>query len=165
MVLWRKDWADTVNQALESAGLDERIDHRSHAERGLDEHPTITEGVAARAIEAKGFVSDRCELNRQIQADNALIRELKALIAKLKAAARMTLSELAAALENIRGNIIALRYGQLQNRHTRQKAQEYLSKLKSVYGQFVSKHRELKASTAKLRALQKELAGCSVLTN
>ena len=57
--------------------MDERIDHRSHADRGLDEQPTIHEGVTARALEKHGIVSDRCELNWQIKADNALLRELK----------------------------------------------------------------------------------------
>ncbi len=41
LVLWRKAWADVVNLALEQAGHEERIDHRSHAERGPDEQPTI----------------------------------------------------------------------------------------------------------------------------
>ena len=40
---------------LERAGQEERIDHRSHAERGLDEWPTIHEGVVARALEKKDF--------------------------------------------------------------------------------------------------------------
>ncbi len=34
-------------------------------------------------MEKKGIVSDRCELNRQIKADNALLRELKDLVAML----------------------------------------------------------------------------------
>ncbi|WP_343277377.1 MobQ family relaxase, partial [Ligaoa zhengdingensis] len=43
LVLWRAAWADTVNAFLERSGREERIDHRSHAERGLDEQPTIHE--------------------------------------------------------------------------------------------------------------------------
>ena len=71
------------NRCLERAGREERIDHRSNAARGLDEIPTIHEGVAAQALERKGIISERCELNRQIRADNALLRELKAEIKKL----------------------------------------------------------------------------------
>ena len=44
-------------------------------DRGLTEQPTIHEGVVARALEKKGIISDRCEINRQIKADNALLRE------------------------------------------------------------------------------------------
>ena len=78
LVVWRKAWADTTNAHLERAGADARIDNRSHAARGLDEQPTIHEGVVARALEKKGIIADRCEINRQIKADNALLRELKA---------------------------------------------------------------------------------------
>ena len=66
------------NPIAERWNSEERIDHRSHADRGLTEQPTIHEGVAARALEKKGIVSDRCEINRQIKADNALLRELRA---------------------------------------------------------------------------------------
>ncbi len=53
LVLWRAAWADVTNRYLERAGIDQRIDHRSYAERGLDEQPTIHEGVVARALEKK----------------------------------------------------------------------------------------------------------------
>ena len=65
------------NRYLERAGREERIDHRSNAARGLDEQPTTHEGVTARALERKGMIADRCEINRQIKVDNALLRELK----------------------------------------------------------------------------------------
>ena len=77
LTAWREAWADVSNRYLERAGREERIDHRSYADRGLTEQPTIHEGVSARAMEKKGIISDRCEINRQIKADNALLRELK----------------------------------------------------------------------------------------
>lgn len=40
-----------ANRYLERAGREERIDHRSRAERGLLERPTVPEGIAARAME------------------------------------------------------------------------------------------------------------------
>lgn len=51
-----------TNRYLEQYGHDAHIDHRSHAERGLDEQPTVHEGVIARALEQKGIVSDRCDI-------------------------------------------------------------------------------------------------------
>lgn len=110
LILWRKAWADTTNLYLERAGADARIDHRSNAERGLDEQPTIHEGVTARAMEAKGLISDRCEINRQIKADNALLRELKAQAKKLMDAAKNTIPVLAEKLETLRQNMIIFRY-------------------------------------------------------
>ena len=110
LVLWRAAWADVTNHFLEQAGVQERVDHRSHAERGLDEQPTIHEGVAARALEQKGIISDRCELNRQIKADNALLRELKSLVKKLMDAVKNTVPAIAEAMETVRQKMIVFRY-------------------------------------------------------
>lgn len=88
-------WADTVNRCLERSGHEERVNHRSHAERGLDEQPTIHEGIAARALEKKGIISDRCEMSRQIKSDNALLRELKSLVKKLMDTVENTIPALA----------------------------------------------------------------------
>ena len=88
LVQWRKAWADVANRYLERYGYKERIDHRSHTERRLDEQPTIHEGVFARSLERQGVISDRCEINRQIKADNALLRELKAAVRKLAQAVK-----------------------------------------------------------------------------
>lgn len=110
LVVWRKAWADATNAHLERAGADAQIDHRSHAERGLDDQPTIHEGVVARALEKKGIISDRCEINRQIKADNALLRELKETIKKLMQAVKNTLPVMAEKLETLRQNMIIFRY-------------------------------------------------------
>ena len=110
LVLWRAAWADVTNRHLETAGHEERIDHRSHADRGLTEQPTIHEGVVARALEKKGIVSDRCELNRQIKADNALLRELKATVKKLMQAVKNTVPAIAEALEKLRSSILIFSY-------------------------------------------------------
>ena len=110
LVLWRAAWADVTNRHLETAGHEERIDHRSHADRGLTEQPTIHEGVVARALEKKGIVSDRCELNRQIKADNALLRELKTTAKKLMQAVKASVPALAEAMESLRANMVIFRY-------------------------------------------------------
>ena len=110
LVLWRAAWADTVNHCLERSGHEERVDHRSHAERSLDEQPTIHEGVVARAMEEKGIISDRCELNRQIKADNALLRELKLLVKKLMDAVKNTVPAIAEAMETVRQKMIVFKY-------------------------------------------------------
>ena len=110
LVQWRKAWADAANRYLERYGHEERIDHRSHAKRGLDEQPTIHEGVFARSLERQGVISDRCEINRQIKADNALLHELKAAVRKLAQAVKNTIPALAEAMERLRGNMIIFRY-------------------------------------------------------
>ena len=110
LAVWRAAWADATNRHLERYGHDERIDHRSNAARGLDEIPTIHEGVTAQALERKGVISDRCEINRQIKADNALLRELKAEIKKLATLVVRTVPAIAEGLEKLRSRVLIFCY-------------------------------------------------------
>lgn len=73
LVSLRKSWADECNKHLSQ---EDRIDHRSNAARGIDDIPTIHEGYAARAMEARGDVSERMEINRHIRLKNDLIHQL-----------------------------------------------------------------------------------------
>ena len=163
VVAWRAAWADAVNRTLERKGVEQRVDHRSHAERGIDEKPTVHEGASARRMEQMGFVADRCELNRQIRADNALIRELKSLIVKLMKAVKMTLAEIARAMETIRQNIIVFNYGLLHIRKRRGEAREYLSKANPAYDSYTDLAQKVADKEAERRALQTELAALPVL--
>lgn len=108
--IWRKSWADISNKYLELAKSENRIDHRSHKEREIDEQPTIYEGISARIIEKKGGVSERCELNRQIKEDNRILREIKKRIKKLTEAVKRTLPAVAETLEKLRSTMIHCRY-------------------------------------------------------
>ena len=149
LVEWRKAWADVTNRYLEQYGHDARIDHRSHAERGLTEQPTIHEGVVARALEKKGIVSDRCELNRQIKADNALLRELKDTVKKLLKAVKNSVPEIAEAMEKLRGNMIIFKYQLLHlgsNKHS----------IKQSLNLFRVEMAEYGAVTDKIKAKSKE---------
>ena len=110
LAAWRAAWADVTNRYLEHAGREERIDHRSNAARGLDEIPTIHEGAAAQALERRGIISARCELNRQIKADNTLLRELKAEIKKLAALVARAVPAIAEGLEKLRSLVLIFCY-------------------------------------------------------
>ena len=110
LAAWRAAWADVSNRYLERAGREERIDHRSNAARGLDEIPTIHEGAAAQALERRGIISARCELNRQIKADNTLLRELKAEIKKLAALVARAVPAIAEGLEKLRSLVLIFCY-------------------------------------------------------
>lgn len=72
---WRESWANHANAALERAGREERIDHRSHADRGLEEEPTIKEGWVARQMTSNGHHSDRVVENNLIRKINRRTRE------------------------------------------------------------------------------------------
>ena len=160
LVLWRKAWADVTNRYLERSGHDARIDHRSHAERGLSEQPTIHEGVAARAMEKKGLISDRCELNRQIKADNALLRDLKATVRKLMQAVKNTIPAIAEAMETIRQNVIIFCYQFRSIRTGQRKLKTYISDVKSEMKQYSSLVEQIKEKSKERKSLlaeQKEL--------
>ncbi|HBU11820.1 MAG TPA: MobA/MobL family protein [Clostridiales bacterium] len=80
---WRAAWADAVNAELERRGLAERIDHRSYGRQGIEQIPTIHLGVAASQMERKGIVTNRGDINRDIEVSNKLIRQLRARIRHL----------------------------------------------------------------------------------
>lgn len=74
---WRKMWSEHCNAYLEP---EQRIDHRSYERQGKkDVIPTIHEGYAAREMEKRGKLAERCEINREIAAAN---RDIKAILAE-----------------------------------------------------------------------------------
>ena len=66
---WRASWADWCNHKLYFAS-DERIDHRSYKDQGIDKIPTVHLGAGACAIEKKGKKTDRGLMNLQIEIEN-----------------------------------------------------------------------------------------------
>ena len=74
---WRKMWSEHCNAYLEP---EQQIDHRSYERQGKkDVIPTIHEGYAARKMEKRGKLAERCEINREIAAAN---RDIKAILAE-----------------------------------------------------------------------------------
>lgn len=146
---WRAAWADEVNLCLEQKGLEERIDHRSFVDQGKAEQPTIHEGVVARVLGDKGIVSDRCELNRQIRRDNALLRQLKAEVQRLVEAVRNSITALSKASERLRANMIVFAYQVLHARRMQKQAKQEIHRIAPK----LIKYNEL---VAQIRAKQKE---------
>ena len=156
LVLWRAAWADITNRHLEQYGHDERIDHRSHAERGLTEQPTIHEGVVARALEKKGIVSDRCELNRQIKADNALLRELKAAVKALMQAVKNTVPAVAEVMEKLRGKMIILKYQLLHIGSGKHSIKQSLKVFRDEMAEYLAVTDKIKAKSKERKTLLTE---------
>ena len=82
----RAEWAELTNERLAEHGIDERIDHRTLEEQGIDRQATVKMGWQATALERKGIRTDVGDLNRQITADNAQRAELKAELSAFKEA-------------------------------------------------------------------------------
>lgn len=115
LLQWRCAWAEAVNHALEEKQQTARVTHLSHAAQGIAEQPTIHEGYHARKLEKQGISADRCELNRQIRADNALLHTLKEQLEKWTEWVGQGVEKMAALLEQLRSNLILLQYRVLSN--------------------------------------------------
>ena len=163
LVLWRAAWADVANRHLERTGHEERIDHRSHAERGLLERPTVHEGVVARAMEKKGIISDRCELNRQIKTDNALLRELRGQVKKLAQAVKNTLPALAEAMENLRKNLLLFCYQLGYLRKSKERLNTSLNTLRPAFTQYNQLAKDIWNKTKECRSLLSEKKALSAV--
>ncbi len=72
----RQAWENHANRHLARAGLDVRIDHRSHLERGLEIEPTEHMGVFASQMDRRGLEVSRTRIDDKAARRNAeLIRE------------------------------------------------------------------------------------------
>lgn len=163
LVVWRAAWADVTNRYLERAGAEARIDHRSHADRGILGQPTIHEGMTARAMEQQGFIADRCELNRQIKADNKLLRELCSAFEKIAQAVKNTLPALAAAMETLRRNMLIFRYQILHTKASRRRIQNTLADVMPALRRYADLVDQIKTQSRERKGLLDEKKATSVL--
>ena len=156
LVTWRAAWADMSNRHLERAGREERIDHRSNAARGIDEIPTIHEGAAAQALERRGIISDRCELNRQIKADNTLLRELRAEVKKLAALVARAVPAIAEGLEKLRSLVLIFCYQPSHIRSGKSHIQKSLAVWKPEMERYAGLVQQIKEKSKERKALVAE---------
>lgn len=79
-VSWlRPHWADLVNAALEGAGRQERVDHRSHKSRGIARVPTVHVGPRGPAS------ARRVAVHQKVRARNMKIELIEREISGLRA--------------------------------------------------------------------------------
>lgn len=119
--------------------------------------------MTARALEKKGIISDRCELNRQIKADNALLRELKAQIKKLMDAAKNTIPILAEKLETLRQNMIIFRYQLLHIAKGKSRLLSQVDMLQSDLTCYAQLIRQIKGKSKERKMLLAEKKNTPVL--
>jgi hypothetical protein len=74
---WREQWSEHANKALEKENIQERITHKSHADRGLEILPTVHLGHVAFDMEKKGIETDRGNINREVKQHNAIIYDFQ----------------------------------------------------------------------------------------
>jgi ATP-dependent exoDNAse (exonuclease V) alpha subunit len=81
LVKQRETWADAVNAALEKAGRDERVDHRSLKDQGIDRLPQPKIGVTATAMKRNGVLDDpeRFRVVRKVKLINSAMPFIRAI--------------------------------------------------------------------------------------
>ena len=102
------------------------------------------------------MIADRCELNRQIKVDNALLRELKAAVRKLGQTVKNTLPAIAEAMEKLRANMIVFRY---QLRHIgrgRQRMKDYIHEIQPKLVRYTELVQEIRGKTKERKSLLSE---------
>lgn len=163
LVTWRASWADVTNQYLERANVPERIDHRSNADRGMEEKPTIHEGVFARMMEKEGKNSVRCEINRQIREDNRIIREMKAAITALSKKMQQSIPTIAAKLESLRDSLIVCHYQISFNKMQLAGIKEFYKMKKPLLDEMKEIRRSIREKTTERKQLKAEQKKYSAL--
>jgi hypothetical protein len=85
---WRERWAEHQNLALERAGLDVRVDHRSYEEQGIDREAEPKLGAVATQMEREGRESNAGNDLRETWKRNAERdrREMQEIILELQLA-------------------------------------------------------------------------------
>lgn len=71
MIDLRARWAEITNEELERSGHSQRIDHRSHADRGIELEPTKHVGVNAVGMDRRGIEAERMAEYEQTRRENA----------------------------------------------------------------------------------------------
>lgn len=159
---WRKSWETIINEEQARHGIADRVDCRSHAARGLSEQPTVHEGYHARKLESMGIVSGRCELNRQIKADNKLLRELKKQVQKLMKAVKENIPAIASALETLRDHMVLIQYQLIMNISQQEAVVFQKNLLADILAEYKNVKSEIKAKTAEKKELIAEQKNCGI---
>lgn len=71
---WRTLWAELVNEALEIAGQQQRVDHRSLEVQGIERVAQIHLGLAVTEMRRRGIATERAELADAISVANEQVR-------------------------------------------------------------------------------------------
>ena len=90
---WRAKWSEVVNKYLEP---EQKIDHRSYKDQGIDRIPTIHEGFVARKIDKELQAENPMQHSELVQ-KNSQMREQNRLIQKMNEI-RLRITEKARAL-------------------------------------------------------------------
>ncbi|MDO4483969.1 MAG: hypothetical protein Q4C54_05930 [Clostridia bacterium] len=126
--------------------------------------PTIHEGVVARALEAKGIIADRCEINRIIKAENRLLAEnKKSDVPKQQPSDNHQHVNVIEKWESIRDELIFTQYRLALHQQRRESIEAFLSQKEPDMARYRAKRNELTVLKSKRKALRNELVNLGML--
>ena len=163
LCIWRANWTDAVNKMLARNQINATIDHRSFADQGITEQPTIHEGYIAQNMEKNRIIADRCEINRQIRADNKMLRELKAKVVKLAEAVEKSIPIIAETLEAIRNHMIFTQYHLLHNEMQKEVIHDWMNHFNPILNKYNTVKKKLKAKVTERKELNVQKDKTSIL--
>ena len=163
LCIWRANWTDAVNKMLARNQINATIDHRSFADQGITEQSTIHEGYIAQNMEKNDMIADRCEINRQIRADNKMLRELKAKVVKLAEAVEKSIPIIAETLEAIRNHMIFTQYHLLHNEMQKEVIHDWMNHFNPILNKYNTVKKKLKAKVTERKELNVQKDKTSIL--
>ena len=98
--------------------------------------PTIHEGYIAQDIEKKGMIAERCEINRQIRADNKLLKRIKTQVSKLAQTVENSIPVIAETLEAIRNHMIFTQYHLHHNEMQKEMIHDWMFHFKPILNKY-----------------------------
>ena len=102
------------------------------------------------------MIADRCEINRQIKADNALIRELKAAVKRIAQSIKTTVPALAEAMETVREKVIVICYHILHTKIGKRKITDYTKSARAVMEKYKGVVKQISDKKKERKELQKQ---------
>lgn len=100
------------------------------------------------------MIAERCEINRQIRADNKLLRELKTQVAKLAHAIEKSIPVIAETLEAIRNQMIFTQYHLLHNEMQKEVIRDWMQYFKPILNKYDVTRKKLKDKFAERKDLK-----------
>ena len=139
LCIWRANWADTVNEMLARNQINASIDHRSFADQGITEQPTIHEGYIAQNMEKKGM------------------------IAKLAQAVKNSIPVIAETMETIRNHMIFTQYHLLHNEMQKEVIHDWMNHFNPILNKYNAVKKKLKAKVSERKELNVQKDKTSIL--
>lgn len=82
------------------------------------------------------MIADRCEINRQIRADNQMLRELKTQVSKLAQAVKHSIPVIAETMETIRNHMIFTQYHLLHNEMQKEVIHDWMNHFNPILNKY-----------------------------